>query len=127
MNPCNCPTESTAPAKEPTREAVQRPQYRSGQDENGATLQIALPGVRKEDVKLTLHESNLNIEARRADETPESWKTHRPGTSARRYVLQLRLTSRLDGTRTTASFEAGVLTLRVPVREEARPREIAVN
>ena len=108
-------------------DAAYRPQYRVNQDENGATLQVALPGVRKEDVKLTLHESNLEIAARRADDVPEEWQTHRSGHPARRYSLQLRLTRRLDGTQTTATFEAGVLTLQVPLREEAKPREIAVN
>lgn len=122
---------STEPQLEPTKvraeEAAFRPQYRVNQDENGATLQVALPGVRKEDVKLTLHESNLEIEAIRADKVPDEWQTHRPGHPARRFALQLRLTRRLDGTQTTASFEAGVLTLKVPIREDAKPREIAVN
>lgn len=126
MTSNHCQLEN-APAKERTEETVSRPQYRVTQDEDGAKLQVALPGVRKEDVKLTLHESNLEIEARRADTVPDEWKTHRPGHPARRYALQLRLTRRLDGTQTSAAFEAGVLTLTVPLREEAKPREIAVN
>ncbi len=98
-------TTATTPTETATREPICRPQYRNRQDENGSTLQIALPGVRKEDVKLTLHESNLKVEARRADDVPAEWKTHNAGSSVRRYILNLRLTSRLDGTRTTAAFE----------------------
>ena len=125
MTACNCPTE-TAPTVDQS-EPIHRPQFRSQEDESGATLQIALPGVRKEDLNLTLHESRLCIEAKRRDETPENWKTHRDSGSPRRYGLDLRLTSRLDGTKTTAKLDAGVLTLQVPVREEAKPRQIAVN
>lgn len=116
MNNCECPTQATT-----------RPQYRTHEDENGASLQIALPGVRKEDVKLTLHESSLRIEATRGDVAPEDWKTLRDSGAIQRYGLDIRLTSRLDGTKTTAAIEAGVLTLQVPVREESKPRQIAVN
>lgn len=116
MSNCQSPTQTAT-----------RPQYRTREDENGATLQIALPGVRKEDVKLTLHESNLRVEATRGDAVPEDWKTHRDTGSVRRYGLDIRLTSRLDGTKATAAIDAGVLTLQVPVREEAKPRQIAVN
>lgn len=91
------------------------------------TLEVALPGVRKEDLKLTLHEAQLSIEATRSDEVPENWKTHRDSNPTRRYGLNIRLTNRLDGRQTTASFEDGVLTLRVPVSEEAKPRQIQVN
>lgn len=116
MSDCQCPTE-----------AVTRPQYRVQKDENGATLQVALPGVRKEDVKLTLLESSLRIEATRGDAVPEDWKTHRDSGAIQRYALDLRLASRLDGTKTTAAIDAGILTLQVPLREESKPRQIAVN
>ncbi|MES2438766.1 MAG: Hsp20/alpha crystallin family protein [Verrucomicrobiota bacterium] len=125
MNDCNRPLE-TAPAKE-SRETAHRPQFRTKEDANGAALQIALPGVRKEDVKLTLHETCLRIEADRHDEVQENWKTHRDTGSVRRYGLDIRLTPRLDGTKATASFESGVLELRVPIREESKPRQITVN
>jgi HSP20 family protein len=116
MSNCECPTETAT-----------RPQFRTREDENGATLQIALPGVRKEDVKLTLHESSLRIEATRGDAVPEGWKTHRDTAKIQSYGLDVRLTSRLDGTKATAALDAGVLTLQVPLREEAKPRQIAVN
>lgn len=116
MNTCNSQPETVlSPDRE---EIVHRPQFRTKEDENGATLHVALPGVRKEDLKLTLHESNLRIEAKRSNSA-----THRTG----RFRLDIRLTARLDGTQTTAALDAGVLTLQVPVREEAKPREIAVN
>ena len=114
MNTCNCPTEA-APSKE-LHETIHRPQFRIHEDANGPSISIALPGVRKEDLKLTLHEASLRIEAPRHD-----------ADSPQHYRLDLRLTARLDGTKTTATLDAGVLTLQVPVRDEAKPRQIAVN
>ena len=125
MNACHCPTE-TAPARE-LDETIHCPQFRITDNADGTSVSIALPGVRKEDLKLTLLESSLRMEASRHDEVPENWKTHRDTDTVRRYGLDLRLGSRLDGTRTTASLDAGVLKLQVPVREEAKPRQIPVS
>lgn len=128
MNSCHCPTPSTpSTASDETAQTIQRPRIHTLEDESGVSLQIALPGVRKEDLKLTLHESNLSIEASRSDAVPENWKTHRSANNTPNYGLNVRLTSRLDGTQTSATFENGVLTLRVPVREESKPRQIQVN
>ena len=98
-------------------ETIHRPQFRLNEDANGSSVHVALPGMRKEDLNLTLHESSLRIEAHRNGDTG----------SARRYALDFRLSSRLDGTKTTATLDSGVLTLHVPVREEAKPRQITVN
>ncbi|MGL4402104.1 MAG: Hsp20/alpha crystallin family protein [Luteolibacter sp.] len=125
MNTCKPPSEAMT-ATEPIK-TIQRPQFRITDNENGTTIRIALPGVRKEDLKLTLLEASLRVEATRQDDVPETWKTHRKSEIAGRYALELRLGSRLDGTRTTASLAAGVLTLEVPMREEAKPRQIQVN
>lgn len=125
MNTCNPPTENKT--SHPRVEPTHRPQFHIADDGNGSTVSVALPGVRKEDLKLTLLEGSLRVEATRGDVCPETWKTHRDPGSVTRYALDLRLGSRLDGTRTTASLDAGVLTLQAPIREEAKPRQIQVN
>jgi HSP20 family protein len=125
MNTCMTPTDSAPTAEQ--KEIVQRPYFHAEEDENGASLQVALPGVSKEDLKLTLHESSLMIEGKRSDAIPEKWKTLRDTNPARCYGLNIRLTSRLDGTKTAASFEDGILTLKVPISEEAKPRVIEVK
>ena len=124
MNTCTTPAETSQDSR---FQSVQRPRFRSTEDDQGATLEVALPGVHKEDLKLTLHESNLRIEATRSDEVPGDWKTHRGECQGNGYGLDIRLTRRFDGTKATATLDAGVLTLKVPLREEAKPRQIAVN
>lgn len=114
MNTCNCPTE-TAPATQ-QNESIHRPQFRISEDASGTTVHVALAGVRKEDLKLTLHECSLRIDARRSDTD-----------SPQRYALSLRLANQLDGSKSTATLESGLLTLQVPIREESKPRQIAVN
>lgn len=106
---------------------IQRPLVTSHEDESGVRLQLALPGVHKEDLRISLHESNLQIVAPRRDEVPENCKTHRNGGGSLRYELNARLTNRLDGSKIDAALEDGVLTLRIPLREEAKPREIQIS
>lgn len=116
----NCNT--TASAK-----TFQRPRFITSEDTSGSTVQIALPGVKKEDVALTLLEASLKIEAKRGDSVPADWKPHKQASSSADYALELQLGSRLDGTRTTATLDSGILTLKVPLKEEAKPRQIEVN
>lgn len=125
MNTCHFPTE-VIPTDE-RNEIITRPRFTSSEDESGVTVHVALPAVSKENLKLTLHESNLKVEALRADAIPETWTTHRDNGMALRYGLDIRLTNRFDGNKSTATLESGVLTLRVPIREEAKPRQIQVN
>jgi HSP20 family protein len=122
---CNNPAE-TAPAKE-RDETVHQPRFTTKEDEHGVTLHIALPAVAKQDLKLTLLESNLRVEARRSDAVPDTWKTLQPAATPERYRLDVRLTTRFDGSKAKATLDAGVLTLQVPVREEAKPRQIEIN
>ncbi len=125
MNTSTCPTE-TAPTTE-RNEIIHQPRFTTREDENGVTLHIALPAVAKDDLKLTLLESNLRIEAKRSDAVPENWTTLRATPTPERYRLDVRLTPRHDASQAKATLDAGVLTLRVPIREEAKPRSIQVN
>jgi HSP20 family protein len=121
------PTIETSPARDDRPVVVLRPLVTHQEDETGIRVQVALPGVRKEDLRISLHEANLQIAAARREEIPEDWKTHRESGGPIRYELNARLTNRLDGTRIEAALEDGVLTLLVPLREEARPREITIS
>jgi HSP20 family protein len=125
MNTCQYPTDNALSRENP--ETIHRPQYRVTENDQGTQVQIALPGVKRDDLKLTLLQGSLQIEARRDQETPQDWKTHGEVRPITHYGLSLRLASRLDGTQTTAALDAGILTLQVPLREEAKPRQIHVN
>lgn len=112
---------------EPTKATTLKPAFTTRQDETGVHLQVALPGVRKEDLKLTLNQSVLQLEATRSNAVPEEWKTHSGYTEDVVYTLHVRLTSKLDGSNAKAALDNGVLTLDIPLHEEAKPREIYVN
>jgi HSP20 family protein len=91
-------------------------------------IRLDLPGVKAESVDLTVEENVLTIKAERtpppvSDEI-ESVVAERPyGT----FVRQVFLGTNLDTEKIRAEYEAGVLTLVIPVAEHAKPRRIEVN
>lgn len=116
MNTCEKPTT-----------VVRQPAFTTREDEAGIHLQIALPGVSKEDVKLSVKQSTLQIEAVRSSNIPEDWKTHSSQTGDITYRFAARIVAKYDAANAKASLENGVLTLEIPVREDAKAREIYVN
>ncbi|NJC85990.1 Hsp20/alpha crystallin family protein [Planosporangium mesophilum] len=85
-----------------------------------------LPGVDPESIDLTVERNVLTVRAERQRprrQGVESVITERPmGTFSR----QMFLGETLDTDQLEASYEAGVLTLRIPVAEQAKPRKIAI-
>ena len=91
-------------------------------------LRLDLPGVKPDSVELTVEEDVLTIKAERPappqTEDIESVIAERPYGSFSRQVV---LGSNLDTEHIHADYEAGVLTVVIPVAEKAKPRRIEVT
>jgi HSP20 family protein len=85
-----------------------------------------LPGVDPATVDLDIERNVLTVRAERP-----ALKGDREVLVAERprgvFSRQLILGDNLDTDKITASYQAGVLTLRIPVAERARPRKIAID
>ncbi|WP_406729840.1 Hsp20/alpha crystallin family protein [Streptomyces sp. GD-15H] len=90
-------------------------------------VELDLPGVDPESVDLDIERNVLTVKAERRPSVGQDSEvviTERPtGTFSR----QLFLGETLDTDRIDASYEAGVLRLRIPVAEQAKPRKIAIS
>jgi HSP20 family protein len=86
-----------------------------------------LPGVNPDSIELTVERNVLTVRAERTRPQREGVEpviAERPmGT----FTRQLFLGETLDTDHLEANYEAGVLTLRVPVAEQAKPRKIAIS
>jgi HSP20 family protein len=99
--------------------------YRSG---DTFVVAFDLPGVDPDAVELDVERNVLTVKAERrpmpSGEHVEMQVAERPlGVFSR----QLFLGDTLDTDRIDASYEAGVLTLRIPIAERAKPRKIAIT
>ena len=90
-------------------------------------VQFDLPGIEPESIDLTVERNVLTVHAERTrpnGEDVEMLAAERPhGTFSR----QLFLGDTLDVDRMQADYTDGVLTLRIPVAEKAKPRRVMVN
>ena len=87
-----------------------------------------LPGVSPDAIELDVERNVLTVKAERRPtgeaEHVEMQVAERPlGVFSR----QLFLGETLDADRIEAGYEAGVLTLRIPIAEKAKPRKIAIS
>lgn len=90
-------------------------------------VHLDLPGVSTETIDLDVQNNVLTVKAERTTDVGDDVEmivSERPsGTFSR----QLFLGDNLDSDKIEAGYDAGVLTLRIPVAEEAKPRKIAVT
>jgi len=96
--------------------------------EDAITIEAALPGIRPEDVEITVHQDTLTIAIKEQAER-ESREGERVYREVRRSAgsRTLTLPSGLDIDHAAASFENGMLRLDIPRAEQAKPRQIPVT
>jgi HSP20 family protein len=112
-----------------SREFEVEPRYTTRKiDEHTWELGVILPGVKRDDINVSLEESELEVTAQRHSSVPDGWRPvhlNRPAPTG--YRLELTLGLDVDPDRISAKLEEGILTLRLPVAEAARPRRISVK
>ncbi|MFD9038554.1 Hsp20/alpha crystallin family protein [Streptomyces bottropensis] len=98
--------------------------YRSGDD---FVVHFDLPGVDPETIDLDIERNVLNVRAERRSPAPEGAEMIAAERPTGVFSRQLFLGDTLDADRVDASYDAGVLTLRIPVAEKAKPRKIQIS
>jgi HSP20 family protein len=90
-------------------------------------LHVDLPGVDAETIDITVDNNTLTVSAERkfADIEGATWLVNeRPqGTFSRQFYLG----EGLDSARIDAGYDKGVVTISIPVSEQAKPRKITVG
>ncbi|HET6693875.1 MAG TPA: Hsp20/alpha crystallin family protein [Pedococcus sp.] len=89
-------------------------------------LEFDLPGVRAETIDIDVERNVLTIRAERPA-TNGDWEPLASERPKGLFSRQLVLGENLDLERIQAGYETGVLTLRIPVAEQAKPRKVQVS
>lgn len=95
------------------------------EDEDGLTLVADMPGVEKEGISIGIEDGILVIEGRAAG-AQKGEKIHREFES-RDYHRRFQLYDGIDQEKSTAEYHDGVLTLRLPKAEAAKPKQIKIE
>jgi HSP20 family protein len=96
--------------------------------EDELVVKADLPGIVKDDVHITLEEGTLRVEAERKEEKTEGGKTwYMRERSFGKYSRLIDLPFRVAAERISATLDKGVLEIKLPKAEEAKPRQIEVK
>lgn len=98
--------------------------YRSGQE---YVVQFDLPGVAPETIDVGVERNVLTVKAERSPDYTDNDEVQASERPRGVFSRQLFLGETLDTDNIAAHYEAGVLTLRIPVAEQAKPRKIAIT
>ena len=88
---------------------------------------VELPGMRKEDIEISLHDGMLTISGERKDENQNGDKDGRTERFVGKFRRSVSLPTRVDSNKVTANYKDGILTVTLPKAEEVKPKQIQVN
>lgn len=96
---------------------------------HGFTVEVAVPGVKPEDIDITLQDNVLTIsgETRQASRTGEKANYHRVERRYGRFARSISLPTQIQSEAVQAHMENGILRIELPKAEAVKPRKINVS
>ena len=98
------------------------------QNNDNVVAVIELPGMRKEEIEISLHDGMLTISGERKRESSSNGdnaeRTERYIGAFRRSIA---LPTRVDANKVSATYRDGILTVTLPKAEEVKPKQIQVS
>ena len=98
------------------------------EDKDKITVTAELPGMRKEDIDISLHSNTLTISGeRKSEEERKEGETYRSERYFGRFQRSVTLPTLVDPNRIQANYKDGVLTVTCHKSEEVKPKQIQVK
>jgi HSP20 family protein len=98
------------------------------EDKDNVYVRIEVPGMKKEDIDLSLHDGSLSISGeRRSEEKFKDAEIYRSERFFGRFQRTIALPTSVAADKVKAQYQDGVLTITLPKAEEAKPKHIDVS
>lgn len=98
------------------------------EDDKEYVIKAEIPEMKKEDIKVNVHEDVLTISGERKYEKEEKGKKyHRVERAYGSFVRSFTLPEDADGSKVSAEYKDGLLKVHVPKSEKATPKSIEVK
>ena len=98
------------------------------EDKDSVVVTAELPGMKKEEIEVNLHEGVLTISGERKQEaTEENEQLHRSERYYGSFKRSVVLPTAVVGDKIKAAYKDGILSVTMPKSEEAKPRQIEVT
>jgi HSP20 family protein len=96
-------------------------------DQHEVVLTAEMPGVKQEDIDLRVENNTLTVKGeRRQEQSVSKERYHRVERGYGTFSRSFSLPNTIDAEKVRAEYRDGVLTVTLPLREEAKPRQIQV-
>lgn len=98
------------------------------EDDNRYTIKAELPGIKKEEVKITINNNILTLKGERKHEKETKGKyTHRTERFYGDFTRSFSLPNEVETEKISADYKDGVLEISLPKSERSKPKEIEVK
>jgi HSP20 family protein len=98
------------------------------EDNDNFTVTVELPGMKKEDIDVSLHDGSLSISGERKSETKrEDVEVYRAERFFGRFQRTVTLPAAVAADKVKAQYKNGILTVTLPKTEAAKPKQIDVS
>jgi HSP20 family protein len=98
------------------------------EDKDNLVVTAEVPGMKKEDIDISLHEDSLTIAGERKEEKQYGEnETSRAERFYGRFQRTIALPKAVDAGQVKAAYKDGILTVTLPKAPEAKPRQIEVS
>ncbi len=98
------------------------------EDKDNLYARVELPGMKREDIDLSLHEGSLSISGeRKGEEKFKGAEVYRAERFCGRFQRTVSLPTPVAAEKVKAHYSDGILTVTLPKAEEAKPKHIDVN
>jgi len=119
---------SGSPVEETMATSYFAPAVDIAEQENEYVVKVELPGVAKDEVKISVESNILTIKGEKKQEKEEKNKNfHRVERSYGSFQRSFTLPSTVKNDKIDAVFNNGILTITMPKSEEAKPKQIEVK
>lgn len=93
--------------------------------DDGFTIEMAIPGVNKAEIAIETGEKHLTIS--HTTNSADDKKYVKKGFDLSGFKRRFQLPRNIDRAKIAAQFDAGILTLQLPLAEAAKPRTITIQ
>ncbi len=103
------------------------PRFNVSDLENEVLIRAELPGLTEKELSITVENDRLTVRGERALDIPEGYRVQKRERPPLKFSQTFTFSNKMNLEATEAKLENGVLTVRIPKRPEAQPREIPVK
>ena len=98
------------------------------EEKDNVIVRVEVPGMKKEDIQLSLHDGSLSISGeRKSEETFKNAEVYRAERFFGRFQRTVTLPTPVAADKVKAQYKDGILKVTLPKTEEAKPKHIDVH